>query len=142
MGGDHLGLPCFVRQYAAVEALSEVTTSLVIGAELPDGDYYMPLFVVLAPGAALDDELIGRLRSTIRSQVSPRHVPDDIVAVPAVPVTVTGKKLEVPIKRLLQGVAEDKAINRAAVANPEVLDWYADFAARFRQRYATPAPEC
>jgi acetoacetyl-CoA synthetase len=122
--------------YAAVEALPEVTTSLVIGAELPDGDYYMPLFVVLAPGAALDDDLIGRLRSTIRGQVSPRHVPDDIVAAAAVPVTVTGKKLEVPIKRLLQGVAEDKAINRATVANPEVLDWYADFAARFRQRHA------
>jgi acetoacetyl-CoA synthetase len=116
--------------YAAVEALPEITTSLVIGAELPDGDYYMPLFVVLAPGAALDDDLIGRLRSTIRSQVSPRHVPDDIVAVPAVPVTITGKKLEVPIKRLLQGVAEDKAVNRATVANPEVLDWFLDFAAR------------
>ena len=57
------------------------------------------------------------------------------------PVTLTGKKLEVPIKRLLQGVAENRAINRATVAIPEVLDWYVDFA-RFRQRYATPAPEC
>src|SRR6266700_4176716 len=108
--------------------MPEIAASLVIGAELPGGDYYMPLFVVLAAGAQLSEELRKRIRRAIREQVSPRHVPDDIVAVPAVPTTLTGKKLEVPIKRLIQGVPPETAVNRATVANPEVLSWYADFA--------------
>ena len=120
--------------YAAVDALPEIAGSLVIGAEMPGGDYYMPLFVVLSPGAELSDELRNRIRRAIREQVSPRHVPDDIVPVEAVPATVTGKRLEVPIKRLIQGVPPDKAVNRATVANPDVLDWYVDFAARVRSR--------
>ena len=120
--------------YAAVDALPEIAGSLGIGAEMPGGDYYMPLFVVLSPGAELSDELRNRIRRAIREQVSPRHVPDDIVPVEAVPATVTGKRLEVPIKRLIQGVPPDKAVNRATVANPDVLDWYVDFAARVRSR--------
>ncbi len=64
----------------------------------------------------------------IREQVSPRHVPDEIVEAPGVPMTISGKKREVPIKRLLQGVPEEKAINRATVANPDVVDWYVAFA--------------
>ena len=120
--------------YQAVDSLPEIAASLVIGAELPDGDYYMPLFVVMAPGATLNDDLITRIRRNIRADVSPRHIPDDIVAAPGVPVTVTGKKLEVPVKRLLQGTPEATAVNRATVANPDVLDWYADYAARYRQR--------
>jgi acetoacetyl-CoA synthetase len=123
--------------YAAIDGFAEVANSLVIGAELPDGDYYMPLFVVLAPGAELNDDLIIRIQRAIRHQVSPRHVPDIIVEVPAVPMTVTGKRLEVPIKKLLQGVAEGKALNRATVANPDVLDWYVDFATRYRARRDT-----
>lgn len=119
--------------YAAVQALPEVTDSLVIGVELSDGNYYMPLFVVLAPSAELDDELTHRVCQTIREHVSPRHVPDDVIAAPSVPVTVTGKKLELPIKRILQGTAESKAVNRAAVANPDSLDWYIEFARRFRE---------
>jgi acetoacetyl-CoA synthetase len=123
--------------YAAVDALPEIAGSLVIGAELPDGDYYMPLFVVLAAGAELSEDVTRRLRAAIRQQVSPRHVPDDIVETEAIPMTLTGKKLEVPIKRLLQGVAADQALNRATVANPDVLDWYVEFATRFRTRYET-----
>jgi acetoacetyl-CoA synthetase len=118
--------------YAAVNGLPEIADSLVIGAELPDGDYYMPLFVVLAPGARLDDDLIRRIQRAIRREVSPRHVPDDIVEAPAVPMTITGKRLEIPIKSLLQGVPEETALNRATVANPDVLDWYVNFAARYR----------
>jgi hypothetical protein len=89
---------------------------------------------VLAPGAALDDDLITPIRRNIRAEVSPRHVPDDIIVAPGVPVTITGKKLEVPVKRLLQGVPETTAVNRATVANPQVLDWYAGYAARYRRR--------
>ncbi len=116
--------------YAAVDAMPEIAGSLVIGAELPGGDYYMPLFVVLAPGAELTEELRTRIRRAIREQVSPRHVPDDIIVAPAVPTTLTGKRLEVPIKRLIQGVPPDTAVNRATVANPDVLGWYVDFAAK------------
>jgi acetoacetyl-CoA synthetase len=123
--------------YAAVNRLPEIADSLVIGAELPDGDYYMPLFVVLAPGAELGDDLIKRIQQAIRREVSPRHVPDDIVEAPAVLLTVTGKRLEIPIKRLLQGVPEDKALNRATVSNPDALDWYLEFAARYRARRDT-----
>jgi acetoacetyl-CoA synthetase len=120
--------------YAAVDAQPEIAGSLVIGAELPGGDYYMPLFVVLAPGAELTDGLRTRIRRAIREQVSPRHVPDDIIVVPAIPMTLTGKRLEVPIKRLIQGVPADTAVNRATVANPDVLGWYVDFVARLPGR--------
>jgi acetoacetyl-CoA synthetase len=123
--------------YHALGSIPEITDSLVIGAELPDGDYYMPLFVVLKAGTHLDDNLISRIRRLIRTQVSPRHVPDDIVAAPAVPSTITGKKLEVPVKRLIQGATESAAVNRATVANPDVLDWYVDYATDFRQRLAS-----
>jgi len=116
----------------AVEVFPEIEASLVIGAELPDGEYYMPLFVVLAQDQSLDAELTQRIRDAIRANVSPRHVPDDIIEAPAVPMTRTGKRLEVPIKKLLQGVGEREAVNRATVADSDVLDWYVDYATRFR----------
>ena len=81
----------------------------------------MPLFVQLAPGVELTDELVARLRSVIREQASPRHVPDEILAVPAVPHTRTGKRLEVPLKRLFQGVPEEKALNLGAVDDAGVV---------------------
>jgi acetoacetyl-CoA synthetase len=111
--------------YAAVEDLPEVVESLVIGAELPDGRYYMPLFVVLADGAVLDEALKARITTTIRQRCSPRHVPDEILEVPAVPHTLTGKRLEVPVKRLIQGVPLDRAVNRGAVDRPDVLPLFA-----------------
>lgn len=122
--------------YAAVDRLDDVRASLVIGAELADGGYFMPLFLVLVAGATLSDELLARIRSEIRQRVSPRHVPDRIVLAPGVPMTVTGKKLEVPIKRLLQGVPPERAVNRATVANPDVLDWYLDWAGAYRRELA------
>lgn len=102
--------------YAAVDRVPEVVESLVIGAEQEDGSYWMPLFVVLRDGAALDDEVTGRIKAAIREHASPRHVPDEILEVRGVPHTKTGKKLEVPVKRLLQGA------DRAVVANPETID--------------------
>ncbi|WP_435531052.1 acetoacetate--CoA ligase [Rhodococcus spelaei] len=111
--------------YQAVEALDEVAEALVIGAEQPDGGYWMPLFVVLADGAVLDDALRDRIRAVIREQASPRHVPDEIIAAPGVPHTRTGKKLEVPIKRLFQGADPDKIVDRTAIDAPELIDWYA-----------------
>jgi acetoacetyl-CoA synthetase len=109
--------------YTAVEQLPEVADCLVIGAELPDGGYWMPLFVVPA-GGALDDALRTRITETIRSSCSARHVPDEIIEVPAVPHTLTGKRLEVPVKRLLQGVPASRAVNAGVVDRPDVLDFF------------------
>ncbi|MBH1937006.1 acetoacetate--CoA ligase [Streptomyces sp. AV19] len=114
--------------YEAVERLPEIRESLVIGVEEPDGGYWMPLFVHLAPGAALDDDLLGRIKSTIRTQLSPRHVPDEVVAVRGIPHTLTGKRLEVPVKRLLQGTPLEKAVNPGSVDDVELLRFYEDLA--------------
>lgn len=118
--------------YQAVEQLPEIAEALVIGAEQPDGGYWMPLFVTLAPGAELTDELRQRINATIRSEVSPRHVPDDIIAAPGIPHTRTGKKLEVPIKKLFQGADPDRVVERSAVDNPDLLTWYAAVPGRKR----------
>ncbi|MGW5288167.1 acetoacetate--CoA ligase [Rhodococcus pyridinivorans] len=112
--------------YQVVENLPEITEALVLGIERSDGGYWMPLFVVLADGAVLDDALRDRIRAAIRAQASPRHVPDDIIAAPGVPHTRTGKKLEVPIKRILQGAEAAGAVDRTAVDVPELIDWYRD----------------
>ena len=114
--------------YSAVERLPEVRDSLVIGLELPNGGYYMPLFVVLAEGAQLDDELKRKINTTIRTQFSPRHVPDEILAVPAIPRTLSDKKMEVPVKKLFMGVALDKAANVGATRSPEAIEHFADLA--------------
>ena len=106
--------------YTAIEALPEIQDSLVIGAELGDGDYWLVLFVVLAEGSELTGELAAAVTTRIRAQASPRHVPDDIIAVPGLPHTRTGKRLEVPVKRLIQGQPLD------AVAGADAVD---DFAA-------------
>ncbi|MGV0790377.1 acetoacetate--CoA ligase [Mycolicibacterium sp. XJ1819] len=110
--------------YQAVERLPEIAESMVIGVDQPDGGYWMPLFVVLAEGAELTDELRDRINKTIRDEVSPRHVPDEIIVAPGVPHTRTGKKLEVPVKKLLQGGDAAKVVERSAVDDPDLLDWY------------------
>jgi acetoacetyl-CoA synthetase len=109
----------------AVEQLPEVVEALVIGTEQPDGTYWMPLFVELAVGTQLDPALTERIRTAIRDNVSPRHLPDEILVTPGVPHTRTGKKLEIPIKRLLQGATIDTVADPAAIDRPELLDWYA-----------------
>ncbi|HJT92728.1 MAG TPA: acetoacetate--CoA ligase [Mycobacterium sp.] len=112
--------------YQAVEGLPEIAESLVIGVELPDGEYWMPLFVVPADGAQLTDELKDRICDTIRAEVSRRHVPDEILEAPGIPHTRTGKKLEVPIKKLLQGGDPARVVESSAVDDPALLDWYAE----------------
>jgi acetoacetyl-CoA synthetase len=114
--------------YSAVEALPEVLDSLVVDLEYLGRESYMPLFVVLRPGVALDDALKAKIAGAIRTALSPRFVPDAIVQVPEVPRTLSGKKQELPIKKLLLGQPIDKVVNRDAMANPQCLDWYVDFA--------------
>ena len=110
--------------YQAVELLPEIVESLVLGVESEDGGYWMPLFVVLTEGTELDDALRQRINGVIREHASPRHVPDEIIAAPGIPHTRTGKKLEVPIKRIFQGGESAKSLDRSAVDVPELVDWY------------------
>ncbi|MFV9460160.1 acetoacetate--CoA ligase [Rhodococcus sp. NM-2] len=111
--------------YQVVEKLPEVAEALVVGVDLADGGYWMPLFVVLSEGAELDDALRRRIRAAIREQASPRHVPDDIIEAPGIPHTRTGKKLEVPLKRIFQGADARRTVDRSAVDDPDLLDWFA-----------------
>ncbi|MGW1091314.1 acetoacetate--CoA ligase [Streptomyces sp. NPDC002596] len=116
--------------YAVVEQLPQIADSVVIGAELPDGQYFMPLFVVLAEGAVLDDALRNSIAVSIKGELSPRHVPDVIVPIAAVPRTLTGKKLEVPVKRIMQGARAADVSAEGAITHPEMLAWFEDFATR------------
>jgi acetoacetyl-CoA synthetase len=120
--------------YQAVEALPEVAEALVLGVELDDGGYWLPLFVTLVPDAELDDALVQRIREAVRTQASPRHVPDEVLQVPGIPHTATGKKLEVPIKRIVQGVPVERACNLGAVDDPEAVRWFAALAEQRRRR--------
>jgi acetoacetyl-CoA synthetase len=115
--------------YDVLETLPEITETLVVGVDLPDDGYWLGLFVVPAPGHALDDELKRKIVTTLRTRLTPRHVPDEILAAPAVPHTLTGKRLEVPVKNLLRGTPLEKAANTASVDDPDALRWYARFAA-------------
>jgi acetoacetyl-CoA synthetase len=114
--------------YTAVESLPEMRDSLVVGLELPNGGYYMPLFVVLEEGVAFDEALKQRINATLRASFSPRHVPDEIVVVPAIPRTLRDKKMEVPVKRLFQGVPVENAANVGATRNPKALAYFAQLA--------------
>ena len=114
--------------YGVVERLPEVRDSLVIGLELPGGGYWMPLFIVPADGVSLDDDLQALIKASIREALSQRHVPDAIVAVPAIPRTLTGKKMEVPVKRLLLGRPIDEVAAPGAIADPTALDFFVDYA--------------
>ncbi|MCA3250241.1 MAG: acetoacetate--CoA ligase [Pseudomonadota bacterium] len=122
--------------YRAVEALPEVVDSLVVDLEMLGRESWMPLFVVLREGLVLDAALDARIRRAIREALSPRHVPSDIHQVAAVPRTLSGKKMELPVKKLLLGAAPEKVLNRDAMANADCVDWYVAFAAR---RAAGPA---
>ena len=112
--------------YQAVERLDEVVEALAVGVEEGNGGYWLPLFVVLRPGCTLDDALTTRINETIRQVASPRHVPDDILAVPAIPHTLTGKKLEVPVKKVLLGMAP--GVDPGAVDRPDLFDLFAHVA--------------
>ncbi|MBV8083241.1 MAG: acetoacetate--CoA ligase, partial [Chloroflexi bacterium] len=114
--------------YAVVESIPEVTDSLVIGVEQPDGGYYMPLFVTVANAQPLSEDIVNRIKTTLRTTLSPRHVPDEIVAVPVIPRTLSGKKMEVPVKKLYQGVPLAKAANVGATTDPQALRHFEELA--------------
>lgn len=106
----------------AVEDLPEVVEALVVGVEEPDGGYWMPMFVTLAAGHRLDNELTATIQAAVRDKVSPRHVPDEVIEAPGIPHTLTGKKLEVPVKNLLRGMTATAQVS--AIDQPSLLNFY------------------
>jgi acetoacetyl-CoA synthetase len=110
--------------YRSLANLPEIDDSLIVNLDLPHGRFFMPLFVKLRPGFHLNDALITRIAATLRTEYSPRHVPDKVYQVEDIPYTLTGKKMEVPVRRILMGVPPEKAVNRDAVANPQALDFF------------------
>jgi len=121
-GGVRMGT---AEIYRAVLSLDEILDALVV-----DVDGWMPLFVVLREGATLDEELTKRIAQRVREDCSPRHVPNEVHAVAEVPRTLSGKALEIPVKRILEGTDPAKAASRESLRNPAALDWFAQFAAQ------------
>jgi acetoacetyl-CoA synthetase len=133
-GGVRLGTG---ELYAVVEGIDEVLDSLIVHLEDPEGGAgELILFVTLAEGSELDDELRSRIATALRHELSPRHVPDAVEAVPAIPRTMTQKKLEVPVKRILLGASAGQVASRDALVDPDALDAFVEYAA---QRRATTA---
>jgi acetoacetyl-CoA synthetase len=124
-GGIRMGT---AEIYRAVLALDEVTDALVVDIPREGQESFMPLFVVLRDGVELTEELSKAIKARIREDCSPRHVPNEIVRVDEVPRTLSGKVLELPVKRILQGTAPEKAASRDSLANPEALDFFVGYA--------------
>jgi acetoacetyl-CoA synthetase len=114
--------------YRAVLAVPEVVDALVVDLPRENTDGWMPLFVVLREGAELDDELVSAIRKRVREDCSPRHIPNEIRRIDAVPRTLSGKVLEVPVKRILTGTPAEQAASRESLANPEALDYFVEMA--------------
>jgi acetoacetyl-CoA synthetase len=114
--------------YRAVLAVPEVVDALVVDVPRPGTEGWMPLFVVLRDGVELDDDLRATIRRRVREDCSPRHVPNEVYAIDEVPRTLSGKVLEIPVKRILTGTAPEQAASRESLANPAALDWFVEWA--------------
>ena len=114
--------------YRTLDRLPEIADSLIVNLDLPGGGFFMPLFVKLKPGHDLSEALRARINGALREAYTPRHVPDRIMAVAEIPYTLTGKRMEVPVRRILMGAAPEKVLNRNAVANPHILDDFVSYA--------------
>lgn len=114
--------------YRALEPISEIDDALIVNLDPPEGGFFMPLFVQLRPGAQLDDALQQRVRDCLRQACTPRHVPDQIIAVPQIPLTLTGKKMEVPVRRILMGHAPHTVVNPSAMRDPQALAFFIEYA--------------
>lgn len=124
--------------YRTLEAIEEVLDSLVVCTEEPGGGFFMPLFIQLREGKSLDDALLAKIKSALRTERSPRHVPDVILGVPAIPYTLSGKKMEVPVRKLLMGWEPERAYSRDSMKDGAAMDWFIAFASE-RNRPRTPA---
>jgi acetoacetyl-CoA synthetase len=124
-GGIRMGT---AEIYSSVLSLDEIVDALVVDVPREGTDGWMPLFVVLREGADLDDDLIGRIKKRIREDCSPRHTPNEVRAIDEVPRTLSGKVLEVPVRRILMGQPPDKAASRDSLQNPKALDYFVEMA--------------
>ena len=125
--------------YRIVDTIAEVADSLVVCLEEPGGTFFMPLFVKLAPGNAFDDRLRAAIVERLRREGSPRHVPDTIVPVDAIPYTLTGKKMEIPVRRILAGAQPASVASAEAMLDPGALGFYERYAAQRLAALETPA---
>jgi acetoacetyl-CoA synthetase len=123
--------------YRTLARMDEVEDSLIVNLDLPDGGFFMPLFVKLMPGVTLDAALERKIRDRLRKDYTPRHVPDKIYQVPAIPTTRSGKKMEVPVRRVLMGVPPEKAGNRSAMIDSSAFDFFIEYAQRQRDYQLT-----
>lgn len=115
--------------YRAIDQLKEVVDSLIVCCELPNGGFFMPLFVMMKPGVPFSDAIVQLIKARLRSDCSPRHVPDSIHPVDDIPYTLTGKKMEVPVRKILMGAPLAKAASQDAMKNPTAIEWFVRFAA-------------
>ncbi len=113
--------------YRVLNDIPEIVDSLIVNLELAGGRHYMPLFIKLKEGENLSAELQMNIAQSLRTRCSPRHVPDEIMVVPDIPYTISGKKMEAPVKKILLGMAVDQTLNRDAMRNPESLKFFTDF---------------
>jgi acetoacetyl-CoA synthetase len=114
--------------YRVLAQLEEIEDALIVNLDLPNGKFFMPLFVKLSGGIRLDAELERRICDRLRREYTPRHVPDRVIQTPGIPVTLTRKKMEVPVRRILLGASAEQAANRNAMANPDSLDFFVNYA--------------
>jgi len=122
--------------YTVLEGIPEVDDAIVVNLDLPGGQFFMPMFVKLADGVTLDERITDEIETRLRREYTPRHIPDKIIQVPAIPTTLTGKKLEVPVRKILLGTPLEKAANTSAMADPSSLDAFLDYA-RTQHDYLT-----
>ncbi len=120
--------------YRTLEGFSEIADSLIVCVEQTDGGYYMPLFVEMTKDVDLTPPLKTEIIKRLRSERSPRHVPDEIIATPSIPMTLTGKKMEIPVRKLIMGQDASQVASKDAMRNPAALDWFATFAKEHRGR--------
>ena len=114
--------------YRAVETLNEVVETLAVDLEDAEGQGDLILFVTTPQGVPLDPALVEKIRKKIRSDLSPRHVPDEIIQAPSIPKTLNGKKLEVPVKRIMMGGDPEKVLNRDSLSDPGSVEFFAGLA--------------
>ena len=136
--GDFRQVGCFKQAgvrigtaeiYRAVDTIESIKDSLIVNIELPGGGDYMPLFVVMRNGFSLTAETVATIKQVLRQTYSPRHVPDDVIAVDDIPYTISGKKMELPVKNILSGKVLEKSINSGAMKNPASLEFFKLFRA-------------
>jgi len=122
--------------YRNVECIEGIKDSLIINIELPSAQFFMPMFVVMKDGFELNDNILKQIKKNLSENCSPRHVPEKVYVIDEIPYTLSGKKQEIPVKKLLTGKPLEKAVNLGACANPKAIEYFVEFAKTIEQEYA------